>query len=439
MSGRGNPLSKKETSSSSVSIATGVGSPTVDQLQEYLDNTGSSGFFLGGVLSDGGAGTLNVAAGSGFIRTTNDPRAELQSFKWSESLGIAVTDDTTQYVYVDYLGVVSLSTNEFLETPNKIQIGVVSKENGVIEHTFSLGVRLEESIGQAGRFIRHVHGIIRDKRKGGLIFGQSGDANRYVTMTAGNLWWGRTEYPVASFDTSGADDFATYSASGLEDGNSSQWDNLQYDNAGTLTALGNNKWANIFFFIEPDDHIVAIYGRAEHNSEGAADNEGVPSTSLPSKITSTSLLAARFTFKKSADTATISSAFDQLFANAGVTDHGDLAGLGDDDHPQYKLLDGRASDITPLNAATYTLLSTDKLVHVEYTITGPVTSLTVPSSQIAGPREFTIKDGGGNAGVNSITIDTEGSETINGAATFVISTNQEAVTLYSYNGNLYSR
>lgn len=437
MSGRGNPLSKKETSSSSVSIAIGVGSPTVDQLQEYLDNTGSSGFFLGGVLSDGGAGTLNVAAGSGFIRTTNDPRAELQSFKWSESLGIAVTDDTTQYVYVDYLGVVSLSTNEFLETPNKIQIGVVSKENGVIEHTFSLGVRLEESIGQAGRFIRHVHGIIRDKRKGGLIFGQSGDANRYVTMTAGNLWWGRTEYPVAILDTSGADDFATYSASGLEDGNSSQWDNLQYDNAGTLTALGNNKWANIFFFIEPDDHIVAIYGRAEHNSEAAADMEGVPSTSLPSKITSTSLLAARFTFKKSADTATISSAFEQLFANAGITDHGDLAGLADDDHPQYKLLAGRASDITILNAATYTVLATDQIIHTIYTPTGPITSITIPTALLVAGKEFTVVDGGGNANANNITVDTEGAETIIGQATRVLNIDYESVTFYSDGSNWF--
>ena len=121
-------------------IATGGGSPTVDQIQEYLDNTGSSGFFLGGELSDGGGGTLDVAAGSGFIRTTNDDNAELQSFKWSGSTGIAVTDNVTQYVYVDDSGVISLSINEFLETPDKIQIGVVTKEGGVIDHVFSLGV-----------------------------------------------------------------------------------------------------------------------------------------------------------------------------------------------------------------------------------------------------------------------------------------------------------
>lgn len=312
---------------SQVSIVTGIGSPTVDQVQEYMDNIGSSGFFLGGELSDGGAGTLDVAAGEGFIRTTNDENAEIQSFKWSASAGIAVTDNTTQYAYVDDTGVISLSTNEFLEAPDLIQIGVVTKEGGVVDHTFGLGVRLQESIGNAGRFIRRVHGIARDKRKGGLIFGQSGDANRDVSITAGSLWWGRTEYPIPTFNTSGVDVFNTYSASGLEDAVATAWPNLQYDNAGTLTNLGNNKWANLFFFIEPDGHIDMVYGRAQFNSEALADFEGVPSTSLPSRISETSILAARFTFQKSSNTATIASAFEQLFANAGVTSHPNLSGL----------------------------------------------------------------------------------------------------------------
>ena len=321
---------KESTSidASEISIALGGGSPTVDQLQEYINNTGSSGFFLSGALSDGGAGTLDVAAGQGFIRTTNDPNAELQSFKWGASAGIAVADNTTQYVYVDDSGVITLSTDEFLEAPDKIQIGVVTDEGGAIESTFSLGVRLAESVGQAGRFIRRVHGIERNKRMGGLIFGQSSDANRDVTMTAGQLEWGRTEYPISAFNTAGADVFQTYSASGQENAVASQWDNLQYDNAGTLTTLSNNsKWANAFFFIIPDDKIAMVYGRFEHSSEGAADEEDVPTTSLPTKISETSKLAARFTFQKSSNTATISSAFEQLFANASVTDHSNLASL----------------------------------------------------------------------------------------------------------------
>ncbi len=326
-----------------VKIALGSGSPTIDQMQEYLDNTGSSGFFEGGDLTDGGAGTVDIASGSGFIRTTTDENSELQSFKWSASSGVAVTDNTTQYVYVDDSGVISLSTNEFLEASDLIKIGVVTDEGGVIESTFKLGVRLEESIAEAGRFIRRVEGISRDVRRGGLIFGESGDANRDVTVTTGSLWWGRTEYIISALDTSGADTFFTYSASGQENATASQYPNEQYDNAGTLTTMTNNRWANLFFYIEPDDHVLMVYGREQFVTQAQAENEGVPSTSLPSRLTEASVLAARFTFQKSANTAEILSAFGTTFSSAGVTDHGNLAGLSDDDHTQYLLADGSRS------------------------------------------------------------------------------------------------
>ena len=320
-------LGATQVSIADLPIALGGGSPTVDQMQEYLDNTGSSGFFLGGAISDGGAGTVDVAAGSGFIRTTNDDNAQLESFKWSASSTIAVADNTTQYIYVDDAGAISLSASEFLERPDLIKIGVVTDEGGAIIHTFNLGVRLQESVAEAGRFIRRVHGISRDKRRGGLIMGQSGDANRDVTLSAGSLWWGRTEYSISALDTSGADTFATYSAGGSEDAVASQWPNEQYDSAGTLTTMTNNRWANLFFFLEPDDHTVMIYGRAQFLSEALADEEDVPSTSLPSRVSETSVLVARFTFQKSANTATISSAFEDIFANASASDHTTLANI----------------------------------------------------------------------------------------------------------------
>ena len=44
-------------------------------------------------------------------------------------------------------------------------------------------------------------------------------------------------------------------------------------------------------------------------------------------------------------------------------------------------------------------------------------------------RTIVIKDGGGLAGTNNITIDTEGDEQIDGADTYVMNTNWESVTL----------
>lgn len=324
-----------------VPIAKGSGSPTVADVQKYLDNTGSSGYFTGGILSDGGLGTIDITAGQGFIRESADDNAPLLSFKWNVVTALAIPNNTTRYVFVDDTGTVSLSVSEFDEAQDKIMLGVVTNEGGVISHTFNLGVRLEESIGQLGRYVRRVDDVVRDRRKGGLLFGQSGDANRDVTLTAGSLWWGRTEYAIPAFDTSGADTFDTYSAGGQEATGVSQWPNTQYDNAGILTTMINNRWAVLWWYIEPDEHIVMLYGRDQYVTEGQAEDEPEPTSSIPNRLSSASVIAGKFIFQKGEDIAAkIETAFGTPFTGSGVTDHGNLAGLSDDDHSQYLLVAG---------------------------------------------------------------------------------------------------
>ena len=79
----------------------------------------------------------------------------------------------------------------------------------------------------------------------------------------------------------------------------------------------------------------------------------------------------------------------------------------------------RSYPITTVNAATYDLLETDYILHVTYTVTGAVT-ITLPTAQTVSGERIIIKDAGGNAGINNITIDTEGSETIDGDDTAII-------------------
>lgn len=98
---------------------------------------------------------------------------------------------------------------------------------------------------------------------------------------------------------------------------------------------------------------------------------------------------------------------------------------------------GLSYTITTVNASTYDLLITDSIVHVTYTSTGAVTSLTLPTAQTTNGRFIIIKDAGGNAGTNNITVDTEGSETIDGQATLVIDSDYRSYTLYSDGSNWF--
>ena len=92
---------------------------------------------------------------------------------------------------------------------------------------------------------------------------------------------------------------------------------------------------------------------------------------------------------------------------------------------------GQVVSIFTLEESTYDIRSTDYIIHVVYTITGPVTSLTLPLAQSRAGRVIIVKDAGGNAGSNNITVDTEGSETIDGDDVWVINGDYDWVVFYS--------
>ena len=98
---------------------------------------------------------------------------------------------------------------------------------------------------------------------------------------------------------------------------------------------------------------------------------------------------------------------------------------------------GLGNKITEVDSATYDLLITDNILHVTYTTTAAVTSLTLPTAQTIASRKIVIKDAGGNANTNNITIDTEGSETIDGENTLVINGDYDTAILYSDGSNWF--
>lgn len=94
-----------------------------------------------------------------------------------------------------------------------------------------------------------------------------------------------------------------------------------------------------------------------------------------------------------------------------------------------------SAKITHINTATYNVLSADYYLSCLYTTTGAITNIQLMTNLVTLGKTFVIKDVGGLAGTNNITITTEGSETINGAATLVINTNYASVLIYSNGTN----
>lgn len=101
------------------------------------------------------------------------------------------------------------------------------------------------------------------------------------------------------------------------------------------------------------------------------------------------------------------------------------------------LADGNNYNKTIVSTATYTVLSTDYILRVTRTSTGACT-ITIPTALItAGIPVLTIKDVGGNAGTNNITVNTEGAETIDGNASVILDVDNASINLYGDGTNLF--
>jgi hypothetical protein len=85
-------------------------------------------------------------------------------------------------------------------------------------------------------------------------------------------------------------------------------------------------------------------------------------------------------------------------------------------------------NVTSVGTPTYTLLPTDYILHVKYSLTGTCT-ITIPDAQNVRGRTIIVKDAEGNAAANNITI-TSGGDTFDGEASIIINGDHNGVAFY---------
>jgi hypothetical protein len=306
---------------------TKIAGATYGSGQDALQTFGHAGIISGGVLTDAGSANLDISAGQGFIRSTDAGFGELFSCDWAASNGNAIPTDTIRYVGVEYNAgspqVIISSTNNF-NHHTTFRLGTVVNESDTL-HILTNPQKARDAGADMMERIYETEPFKRADRLGGLILGETGTRN--ITVTAGELYDALNEFNITAKDTSGADTFDSYSAGGQESTGNTQWDNLQYDNAGTLATLGAAKYANHWFYIEADDALVHVYGTAQYSTAAAAQAEGAPAT-IPDRLTAHGKLLGRIIFQKSAASATlIESVFTTTFSGAGAASHNDTSGL----------------------------------------------------------------------------------------------------------------
>jgi len=88
-------------------------------------------------------------------------------------------------------------------------------------------------------------------------------------------------------------------------------------------------------------------------------------------------------------------------------------------------------------SANYTAVVADRVIGV--TSTAAPRTITLPSAATVGAgKDYIVKDESGGAGTNNITLTPNGAETIDGAASLVISTNYGVARIYSNGTNWFT-
>lgn len=383
-----------------------IGTATYDDVQDVINIIGSSGLISGCALTDNGDGTVDVAAGTGFIRILDSNIAALKFFDIPATAGIALTDNSRNYIYVDYNAgtpIIAVTTADFSATSegnDDFDIYEIYRE-GVSLHITN-HAQYASNVG--ARIQRRLYEVDGVTRASGLIIGETGTRN--ITVTAGSIWVQLDRAELAAIDTSGADTFLRYYRDGVggwteQVGDQTQWDNTQYDDgSGTLVALSGNFYSNQYFWIESDGTVVSLYGQAEYALLSNALNESVPS-SIPPSIQEHALFIGRIVFQKNAATATaIQSVFSVMFSTSAVTDHNELANIQGGTTDEYYHL--TSSEYTALSGLTANrAVATDA--------SGDLTSSTVTDTelgQLSGVLSQVVGESDGNTLTNK-TIDAD--------------------------------
>jgi len=325
---------------------TELGTPTYDDVQDWSNLTQSAGVVNGFTITDSGSGEIDIAAGQGILKTTDSVIGANVFFDYAGATNVSLTDNSINWVYIDYNagtpqeGVTTDWTTLDLHT--QIIIGKV--------YRMGTTVFIQETRQELDDVARRIMQMNYEKdgalRTSGMVLGETGTRN--VTVTAGVFYEAWSRITTSAIDTSGADTFDVWNSSASTTADASaqtQYDNTQYWDGGALATLTNNRYGTRFFYLDEDGGLHMQYGTSNAAAAAVAENEDVPTP--PSFLGDFGIYIGRIVVQKSAASATvITSSFTLAESGQVVTDHGNLAGLSDDDHTQYGLLVGRSGGQT---------------------------------------------------------------------------------------------
>jgi hypothetical protein len=337
-------------------IPGGVGSPTYDDMQDFLRMTRSAGRITGGTVTAYLApptadGKVSITAMEGMIFTTNALGGDYIYFKQAagsvDLTGLA--DNTVYWIYFDWNGgaprYVATATRSTINEYNQFTVGRVWRSGNSVE-VIATGHNLYDKDRRSHNRLILKYGNM-DHSSGGVLSqhatalriqtdaGYWYVANKDFTTPAANTFfvWYRTE--GGAWTKSAA---LTLFSDVFDGGTSKVYE--QYQNGTSLGALTANKYGVYWVFLCPEGNLYVVLGTAAYSNIGAAQAAAVPASLPPYCINWARLIGKVICKNTAAALYSVETIFATSFVMSAATDHSSLANLSADDHPQYILVAG---------------------------------------------------------------------------------------------------
>ncbi|MFA7597782.1 MAG: hypothetical protein WCX83_00165, partial [Candidatus Cloacimonas sp.] len=296
---------------------------------ELFSHTESAGVMSGCAITENVDGTVSFAAGYGLIRATADATTPLYAVEISAQANLALTDNSTNYVYFDYnAGVPTFKATidrSIINCMDKRLAYTIYKKGTVLDVQNSVGQNVDISTKLRKLFYafsKYIHA------EGGTILSQP--AALALGLTEGSFYSGIIEVPHVAFDTNVAGTanenvFTLYYRDGVggftEVADSKLISTTTYDNnTGTPVTLSNNKFGVSWVYLinNTPSRLAVVMGQAEYSSQAEANN-ATPPTIIPTILGGLGSLVGFVTYAKSGTSfSNVLSAFAQTFSSSSA-------------------------------------------------------------------------------------------------------------------------
>lgn len=251
---------------------------TVEEAIESIDtallNARATGLRFGGALTDLGSGVVRISAGSGQILDNSNPASPLYyNVSWSQTdIDFSgATDGEQNFIYVDNTGSVEYSTDkpEHYDYRNRIYLHRAVFRSGLLTGTLPIPV----SIQQYASEIRDIQDILGVTKHEDEMIINKGTGDYQIAISSGAVYASGANFYN---DPTNPNEIAISSANPLtfrhvlrdntQSADATALDVSNYDNAGVITAMSNNKWAIYTLFVFPNENYRALRPQTEYGS-----------------------------------------------------------------------------------------------------------------------------------------------------------------------------